>query len=241
MAQAAGYKDHVQIGMSEIGGSRVMQHWDLPDETNVAKAALRSTQPVDVLTLSPIWLPDEGIVNFAQLGVKHQPTIRITIQEYWLPNDEYEPVYPLNARKVVDHNATDLAELRRQHEKYFRDFDELTIVVNHQLGRPAVFVVPAGQAVLALRDKIANGQAFGVRTQSELFTDSWGHPTMPIQVLATYCHFAVIYHRTPVGLPLPTSLANEKNPNWDTRLSGLLQELAWDAVIHHPLSGVRAS
>jgi hypothetical protein len=41
-----------------------------------------------------------------------------------------------------------------------------------------------------------------------------------------------------VGLPIPSVLAT--NPNWNAELNRLLQELAWDAVIHHPLSGVRA-
>ena len=55
--------------------------------------------------------------------------------------------------------------------------------------------------------------------------------------LSSYCHFAVIYRRNPVGLPLPKILAG--NPEWDAKLNLLLQELAWDAVKQHPLSGIR--
>ena len=101
-----------------------------------------------------------------------------------------------------------------------------------------IVTVPAGQAVVALREKVVAGKAHGLAKQSELFRDSWGHPTQPVQVLATYCHFAVIYRRSPVGLPLPSILA--KNPAWDDKLNRLLQELAWDAVCKHPMSGVRA-
>ena len=43
-----------------------------------------------------------------------------------------------------------------------------------------------------------------------------------------------------VGLPLPAILATAKNPKWDDKLNSQLQELAWDAVTHHPLSGVKA-
>ena len=57
MAKAAGIQDHESAGISRIGGSRVIQHWDVPEEKNKAKAALRAGK-VDVLTLSPIWLPD---------------------------------------------------------------------------------------------------------------------------------------------------------------------------------------
>ena len=109
--------------------------------------------------------------------------------------------------------------------------------INKKLGKDAVIIVPAGQAVLALREKIIAGEVPALKTQGELFRDNWGHPTVPVQVLAAYCHFAVIYGRSPVGLPLPTALG--KNPAWDEKLNRLLQELAWDAVTKHPMSGVR--
>ncbi len=50
MAKAAGIQDHESVGISRIGDSRVIQHWDVPEEKNEAKAALRLGQ-VDVLTL----------------------------------------------------------------------------------------------------------------------------------------------------------------------------------------------
>ena len=238
LAHAAGFKTHVQVGTSSIGGSTVLQHWDVPDAQNEAKTALR-TGKVDVLTLSPIWLPEEGIVKFAQLALAGNPRVRVTVQEYWLPNDEYVPVYPLQVGKPVDHNVTDLAKLHEAQDRYDHDIDEYVRAINRQLGTSAVFTVPAGQAVVALREKIAAGQALCVKTQAELFTDSWGHAALPIQVLATYCHYAVIYRHSPVGLPMPSALRDAKNPHWDEKLNRLLQELAWDAVIHHPLSGVR--
>src|SRR5262249_883011 len=40
MAQLAEIKDHTQVGLSSIGGSRVIQHWDVADEKNKAKQAL---------------------------------------------------------------------------------------------------------------------------------------------------------------------------------------------------------
>jgi hypothetical protein len=44
----AGIKDHVSVGLSSIGGSRVIQHWDLEDEKHQAKKALTEGK-VDVL------------------------------------------------------------------------------------------------------------------------------------------------------------------------------------------------
>ena len=149
MAKAAGIEDHQPVGRSGIGGSRVIQHWNVPEEKNEAKAAL-SAGKVDVLTLSPIWLPDEGIENFAKLGFEHNPDIRVTVQEFWLPNDTYHPVYPLETRKKVDHNATNIDELRKQQSLYDHDIEDFVRGVNKRLGKDVVLVVPVGKATVAL-------------------------------------------------------------------------------------------
>jgi hypothetical protein len=52
-----------------------------------------------------------------------------------------------------------------------------------------------------------------------------------------YCHYAVIYRKSPVGLPVPKELAGAKQ---SAELNRLLQVLVWNAVTHHPLSGVTA-
>jgi hypothetical protein len=238
MAKNAGIKGHKMAGLSSIGGSRVIQHWEVPDDQNKTKKALTAGE-VDVLTLSPIWLPDEGIEKFVKLAVEHNPKVRITIQEFWLPNDEYEPVYPLQTKKKVDHDATTMEQLRKHYDKYRKDMDDMVRKQNEQLGKQACFVVPSGEAAILLREKILAGQAPGIKKQSELFKDSWGHPGEALKVLAAYCHFAVIYRRSPVGLPMPEILAKSKTLN-DEKLNRLLQELAWDAVCKHPLSGVQA-
>lgn len=242
IAKSAGINDHRVVGVEFIGGSTVLQHWNVPDGQSKTKQALIAGQ-VDVLTLSPIWLPDEGIENFATMGLQHNPDLRITVQEFWLPNDTYHPVYPLETHIVVNHNAATMPELRKQYDLYFTDVDNYVRDLNAKLGKNVVLIVPVGQAVLALREKIVAGQAPGLKTQAELFRDSWGHPTTPIEVLSAYCHLAVIYRRSPVGLPVPHELTQAKPPipaEDVGALNLLLQQLAWDAVIRHPLSGVVA-
>ena len=107
------------------------------------------------------------------------------------------------------------------------------------LGKNALVVVPVGAASVALREQIVAGKVQALKMQSRLFTDMWGHPTAPLKVLAAYCHYAVIYRRSPVGLPMPPELATNKEFA-DPALNTLLQQLAWDAIIHNPMSGVRA-
>ena len=245
MARSAGIPDPKVAGVMGVGGSTVLQCWDVPNakdrpnqpKENTAKQILTSGQ-ADVLTLSPIWMPDEGIDKFVALGLEHNPKLRITVQEFWMPNDTYEPVYPLDTRKkpTVDHNAAVLPELRKHTQAYAHDVEECVRAVNQKRGPGAVLIVPVGQATVALREKIVAGQAAGIETQAELFHDPWGHPNPPLEVLSAYCHFAVIYRRSPLGLPMPDKLQGKYR---NEPLNRLLQQLAWDAVIHHPMSGVK--
>lgn len=240
MAQAAGLQQQ-EAGISSIGGSMVKKHWDVPDEKNLAKTALKEGR-VDVLTLSPIWLPDEGIENFAKLAVQHNPDIRITVQEFWLPNDEYVPVYPLQTKKEIDHNAAGIPGLSEANTRYENDIEAHLHAINERLGRNTLVVVPVGRASIALRKKIISGEAPGLKAQWDLFRDTWGHANPPLQILASYCHFAVIYRRSPVGLPVPLQFkALKMSDDEKTKLNLLLQELAWDAVSHHPMAGVMAA
>lgn len=117
--------------------------------------------------------------------------------------------------------------------------DEHVRSLNKKLGKEVLFVVPVGQAVIALREKIMAGEALGLKTQEDLFTDPLGHAKAPLEALVAYCHYAVIYRQSPVGLPVPAVMTRTGNPAWDEKLNKVLQEIAWDAVIHHPLSGVK--
>ncbi len=236
LCQKAGIPDHVQVGVSSIGGSRVIQHWDVPEDKNKAKEALK-TGRVDVLTLSPIFLPDPGIENFTRLALEHNKDIRVVVQPIWLRWDVYEPT--TKQPDKVDHNAITGAELRQRHEAYFRSMDEYLRDLNQKLGKPVLFEVPAPQAVIALREKIIAGQAPGLKHQEDLFTDALGHGKPPLQALVAYCNFAVIYRRSPVGLPAPQVLKQANLGDQEGPLNRLLQELAWEAVSQHPLSGVR--
>ena len=224
---------HEHLGLQSIGGSQVIQQWNLPDEKNTVKPAL-ITGKVQVLTLSPIYLPDEGIEKLTKLGLEHNPDMRVTVQEFWLPYDDVASWK--NRPKEIDRDSKTIEELRKAHADYFQSMDEHVTALNKQFGKTVISVVPVGQAVLALREKVIKGEVPGVKMQSELFTDVLGHPGLQIKALADYCHFAVIYRTNPVGLPVLSFLA--KQPEAE-KLNRLLQDLAWDAVTAHPLSGVR--
>jgi hypothetical protein len=235
IADSAKITDHKQIGLSKIGGSRVIQHWNVPEKANQAKKAL-TEGIVDVLTLAPIYLPDEGIENFTKLAFDNNPNVRVNVQEFWLPYDVFDEENPLKPRKV-DHNAQTGASLKKEHQPYFKKMDAHITDLNKKFGKKVLYIVPVGQAVIALREKIIDGKAPGLKNQEALFTDAIGHARAPLEALVAYCHYAAIYKTSPVGLPVPGILKETKLEDVE-KLNTLLQELAWDAVTHHPLSGV---
>jgi hypothetical protein len=119
--------------------------------------------------------------------------------------------------------------------------------INEEVGKTVVFLIPSAQAHNALRTLIYKKEMPGMTDQGEVFRDFIGHPTVPVIALNAYLHFAVMYQRSPVGLPQPEIFINPpasiragwkdewKNPE----LNKKLQELAWDIVSHYPPSGVK--
>ena len=234
MAKAAGIQGHEQLAISSIGGSKVIQHWDLPTEKNKARPVLEAGK-ADLFTMAPTFLPDPGIENFTKLGLEHNPKIRFTLQQNWVPFEDPELWLSKSRPKSIDRDVLTLVQLRAKHDPYFKMIEDHVKELNARIPTAKIAIVPSGEAVLALRDKVIKGEAPGIKTQNELFTDVLGHPGPQIRVLSAYCHFAVIYRRSPVGLPVNGLLA--KLPEAE-KLNQLLQEIAWKAVTGHPMSGV---
>jgi hypothetical protein len=239
MAKSAGIDDHKQVGLSSIGGSYVYQHWNAPDDKFKSKATLESGN-LDVLTMAPLFLPDDGIDNFVKLAAEKSPHIRILVQEFWLPFDVNKN-FKKEKIPAPDRTVFDAKKLQEEHDQYFGEIDQKVKALNKQYGgKPAIFVAPVGQAVLALRKKIADGDAPGLTKQTDLFTDGIGHARPPLAVLVAYCYYTQIYGRSPVGLQVPPRLKGSLNEETAAKLNQVLQEIAWKTVTEHPLSGIKA-
>jgi hypothetical protein len=236
MAEAAGiaYRD---AGTQMIGGSRTLQHWNVPDDRNLAKKALREGA-VDVLLLSPyLLLPDEGIDHFTKLGLEKNPNLHVHVQASWPSRDGNLGPFKNETRDKA--TVADLKAMRDGYETaWLKPLEKQVTALNANVGKSAVRIVPVSRAVFALRERVAQGTAPGIAKQSDLFRDDLGHPQPPLAALVAYCHFAAVYGRSPVGLPVPPTLKNLPNAG---AMNRLLQELAWQAVISYPLSGVRAA
>ena len=233
LAAAAGILGHHLVGRQSIGGSRVIQHWNLPDEKNMAKAALREGK-VDVLTMSPNWVvPDEGIERFVELGLKHNPKLRLVVQLSWMPGDGATPQEKVKTNEERDTRPLEIP--RAAHERWKGQLEPQLRALNAKYRREIINAAPAGDAVLKLRELIIAGKVPGITKQSELFTDAGGHGKAPVVMLVSYCNFACIYRVSPVGLNDPQPELDKLNPD----LKLLLQRVAWETVTAHPMSGVR--
>jgi hypothetical protein len=254
--KAAGINPHEQIGVSYIGGSWVKQHWDANDDSHKARAVVESGK-LDVLTLGGMHTPDDGIDKFAAAALEHNPDIIVTFQEFWLPYDrldwenrnffgdltkslrtwENATDTTRNPHDTSNFNIPTADQIDKLHQPYFDGIDKYISGENGKFKKRVIRMVPVGQAVNALRRKVIAGEVPAISKQSDLFIDALGHPGDAIRALSGYCHFIVIYHKNPKGLPLADFPFLKKDSRFDQPCNLMLEDLAWDAVIHHPLSG----
>ncbi len=228
IAKSAGITQ-VNAGVDMIGGSTCIQHWEVPDEKNKAKAALTAGN-VDVLTLSPFYImPDPGIENFTRLGLEKNPKLRVFVQASWPAFDS--PEMTMRQATQATRNSVTLEQVKKMHQAQnagWRKTMEVQVEkLNKDLGHEVVKIIPVNDAVFALRELVIQGKVPGVTQQTDLFKDDIGHPTPPLALLVTYCHLAAIYGKSPMGLPVPGSL--KENPQAEA-LVKVLQEVAWAAV-----------
>jgi hypothetical protein len=229
LVKSAGIEGHKLAGMQGIGGSRVIQHWDLEDAKNKAKPALERGD-VDVFTMAAhLQVPDPGIDHFTELGLKHNPQLRLLVQASWMPFDQVA-----DSRRIRDNSERDetrLDELQAATTAWRKKLEAQADELNKRHNRRAVFIVPVGDAVVKLREQIAAGEFPGVKKQADLFRDSIGHGLGHVQALAAYSNFAAIYHRSPEGLKL-----NEQGV--EDAQHAILQRIAWGTVSRYAYSGV---
>lgn len=231
MAPLAQITGHKLVGTQGIGGSKVIQHWDRADEMNTAKKALK-TGEVDVFTMAPhLLIPDPGIDNFTELGLSHNPKLRLLLQASWYPYD----VSPKTEGFIRDNAERDNAKipaLQAAVDEWRTKLEAQTDALNKKYDKQAVFIIPVGDAVVKLRELIVMEKFPGITKQSQLFRDPIGHGQGHIMALAAYCNYAAIYRISPEGLPL------KGDRSVDDEQNAILQRLAWETVSKYPYAGI---
>jgi hypothetical protein len=230
LAASAGLSNHRTVGAQGIGGSRVIQHWELNGGDNRARAVLTSGE-VDVFTMAcHIVIPDPGIDNLVELGLKNNPKLRLFVQASWMPFDTVSPEKRLRDNATRD--ETDLDALQTATDVWRGKLEAQIDELNKRHEQTSVFIVPVGDAVNEVRRQIKAKKFPGLDNQVILFRDPIGHGQGHVMALAAYCNFAAIYGRTPVGLKLEERGVNDEQ-------HAVLQRIAWETVSKYSHSGVK--
>jgi hypothetical protein len=249
LAEERGKSGHANLAVQMIGGSTPMQHWNQgngDDAKNIAKAAL-AKGGVDVFTMSPnARMPEEGIDLFGDLVIKTNPSARILVQNSWSAWDGNGTTPSVGGTRNVsfsteDHNKADIATIDNwlaaleAKGGYMERMRAQLEGIDKRAGRRMAYVVPSAVAVYTLRKEILKGAVPGIKLQSDIFRDGMGHPQTPLANVVTYAWFAAMYRESPVGLK---SLIDANDPTSAAR-ERMLQQIAWNAVIAEPMSGVK--
>jgi hypothetical protein len=243
MAKAYGIKDH-SAAMQQMGFSRTQQFWNQPEAQSKAKQALK-TGKIDDFVMSPMDMPDKGVEEFVKLGVLNNPNMRFFVQNNWAGfnadgQKAQQSMQLMMSGRLKPWDQTTVEDLKTLNTVCEKAFEDQVKQINEAIGHPVLFIIPTSQANSELRARIIRKELPGLDRQSQLFLDQIGHPTPPLVTLNAYLHFATIYGRSPVGLPIPAILKKANNPKFDDAFNKALQELAWNTVINYPPSGVKA-
>ena len=108
-----------------------------------------------------------------------------------------------------------------------------------------VYLIPAGQVMAAVARAIKAGQIDGITDISELFakTPEGEQDTIHINDLGAYvvalAHYAVLYHRSPVGLPHRLTLPDGAPATaFSPAAARQIQETVWQVVRALPRTGL---
>jgi hypothetical protein len=129
---------------------------------------------------------------------------------------------------------------RRRLGPDLRVWESVVDQVNAAHDGPDVLLIPGGQAMAALHDRIGAGDVPGLRSMDDVFHDDI-HLNATGWYFIALVQYATIHRRSPVGLPARTTdRFGAAHPTPPAEAIPVLQQIAWDVVRRYPRSGVRA-
>lgn len=244
----AGHSHHSQLGW----GTPLRAHWDPNEPINGfeqendhphfrdAKQALAAgsydavvlTEMVEIKDAIDYFDSAEHLAKWAQAARAGNPETRVYFYESW---------------HHIDDPAGWLTRLDRDLITYWRDqilFPAIAQDADHQ----PIYLIPAGQVMAAFARAVEqHGGLPEIESPADLFrVDENGvQDTIHVNDYGAYLvaltHFAVLYHRSPVGLPHDLRLANgQKMKTMSPETAGLMQETVWSVVKPMQLAGIGA-
>lgn len=218
------YRFDAAIGI----GANLSWQWQHPERAEGDNPATAlNARPYDVLVLTEaVPIRDqvqgansvENALNFMNLAYAQNPNVQVYLYETW------------------EHRNSDGW---RQGIREVRTFyDRIVDGVNARFEGRDMLLIPGGQAIGALVDAIRAGDVPGVRNEGSLFVDDI-HLTPLGWYFIACVHYAAIFQRSPVGVPVRTM--NRFETPFDPPPEGaaaVMQQIAWDVVSGEARSGV---
>jgi hypothetical protein len=241
LAQLAGQGHHYD---SQLGwGTTLKAHWDPDEPINGFEAenahpryrdahqavdsgdydALILTEMVEIRDAIKYFDSPTYLRHWLEAGWAANPDLRIFLYETWHQIDDPEGW---------------LTRLDRDLTLYWEDGVLRPALGGLDTPRP-VYIIPAGQVMARFARALDDSSGVdGIATYGDLFTDQI-HLNDLGSYLVALTHYAVLYQRSPVGLPHDLSRADGTPADAPgPQTARLMQEIVWDVVTAEPNTGV---
>ncbi len=242
LAQLGGHDYASQLGW----GASLQQHWnrDVPgfaeendhphfrpasDAVNYGNyGAIILTEMVELKDAIRWHDSAMSLANWAAMARVVNPVVRLYLYETWARLDD-----PAGWLERIDGDLGTLWE------------GALLRPAMAQSNVGTIHVIPGGQVMAAAVRAMEAGQVPGLTTRNDLFAKATDGTTDPIHLndmgnyLIALTHFAVLYHRSPVGLPYDLTRADGTPITAiGPKTAQVLQEVVWRTVARYPFTGV---
>lgn len=195
--------------------------------------ALVLTEMVEIRAAIKSFNSPEYLRRWAREARSHRPDSRVYLYETWHRLDDVEGW---------------LERLGKDLGRYWEGELLAKGLAHGDTGGP-VHVIPAGQVMERFVRLIEGGRGMpGLLRREDLFAinPDGTQDTIHLNDLGNYLvaltHYAVLYHRSPVGLPHQLRRADATQAQApDEAMARLMQEVVWEVVTSYPKTGVAQS
>jgi len=216
-----------------INGAPLIWNWEHSNEAQGVDArAVLPKGDTEVLVIAeggPIldhatWSDSSAYaLLWRDLAVSSNANARVYLYEIW-PSFEVEPVVAAWHDRIANERAI---------------FEGIVDHVNAERSAgPEMHIIPGGQALARMQEEIEAGRVPGLVDIRDLFADDIHLNYIGFYYMAMV-HYAVIYSRSPEGLP--HQLSDGRGGSFEApsrELATRMQELAWEVVRSYPKSGI---
>ncbi|MBC8105835.1 MAG: hypothetical protein H7Z14_04540 [Anaerolineae bacterium] len=188
----------------------------------------------DAISLQPFGRPMNGangdrtnMANFINMAQINSPNAQFYLYEQW-PQKATDGTLDFDAAWNAQYTGGDDETIRTR--DYYED---LTNVLRQDFSElpKSILLVPAGDVMYELNQRMKNGQVPGYSSINEFYSDNI-HLNEVGSYMLSMTFYATMFKESPVGLPYNSSVIS------DPLVAAQIQDAAWDVVSTNPLAGV---